>query len=137
MSGSNAAPEFRHARARRGHPRLSGRCQTKDVDGRNKSGHDDVRRNCSPRKRGRSFLQRRPLQRINPLLRRFLARRALVGVELGDKIVEREISLAARFGDQVPLDGLDRISRRADAGGEDVGEAVLRDRIVLQRRFVE
>jgi hypothetical protein len=30
----------RHARARRGHPRLYGVHQTKDVDGRNKSGHD-------------------------------------------------------------------------------------------------
>jgi hypothetical protein len=30
----------RHARARRGHPRLYGVRQTKDVDGRNKSGHD-------------------------------------------------------------------------------------------------
>jgi hypothetical protein len=38
---------------------------------------------------------RRPLQLINPLLRRRFARRALVGVELGDKIVEREIGLAA------------------------------------------
>jgi hypothetical protein len=30
----------RHVRARRGHPRLYGVHQTKDVDGRNKSGHD-------------------------------------------------------------------------------------------------
>jgi hypothetical protein len=42
-------------------------------------------------------LQRRPLQLINPLLRRRFARRALVGVELADEIVEREIGLAARL----------------------------------------
>jgi hypothetical protein len=35
----------RHARARRGHPRLYGVRRTKDVDGRNKSGHDGGR--CS------------------------------------------------------------------------------------------
>src|SRR5580704_12069178 len=58
---------------------------------------------------GEEFLQRRPLQRIDPLLRRRLARRALVGVELADKVVERDIGLAARLGDQVPLGGGDRI----------------------------
>ena len=38
----NPGYDYRHARARRGHPRLLGVRQTKDVDGRNKSGHDDV-----------------------------------------------------------------------------------------------
>ena len=43
-------------------------------------------------------LRRRPfLQRINPLLRLSLAGRALLRVELGDEIVEREIGLAARL----------------------------------------
>jgi hypothetical protein len=36
----NPGYDPRHARARRGHPRLYGVHQTKDVDGRNKSGHD-------------------------------------------------------------------------------------------------
>jgi hypothetical protein len=31
----------RHARARRGHPRLSGRPARQDVDGRDKPGHDE------------------------------------------------------------------------------------------------
>ena len=37
----------------------------------------------------------------------------------------------------MPLGRLDRIGRRAAAGGEDAGEAVLRDRVALQRRFAE
>jgi hypothetical protein len=36
----------RHARACRGHPRLNG--QAKDVDGRNKSGHDDASKSSAP-----------------------------------------------------------------------------------------
>jgi hypothetical protein len=36
----NPGYDSRHARARRGHPRLCSLRQTKDVDGRNKSGHD-------------------------------------------------------------------------------------------------
>jgi hypothetical protein len=49
----NPGYDLRHARARRGHPRLLGVRQTKDVDGRNKSGHDDVDALFLPRLRGR------------------------------------------------------------------------------------
>src|SRR5580693_9213440 len=38
----NPGYDTRHARARRGYPRLLDMRPTKDVDGRNKSGHDDV-----------------------------------------------------------------------------------------------
>ena len=38
--GSSPGYDSRHARARRGQPRLYGARQTKDVDGRNKSGQD-------------------------------------------------------------------------------------------------
>ena len=127
------------------------RASNKDVDGRDKSGHDDVDAQFLPRLRGRvgrgpaasrlaraatlalprvasaytlrasadssratppraptvrdpppagegearAPLQRRLLQLINPLLRRRFPRRALVGVELGDEIVEADIGLAA------------------------------------------
>ena len=37
----------------------------------------------------------------------------------------------------MPFDGRDRIGRCALAGGENVGETILRDRIVLQRRLVK
>ena len=57
--GVDAAPDFaalhpgydrydpRHARARRGHPRLYGVRQIEDVNGRNKSGHDGERRQAA------------------------------------------------------------------------------------------
>jgi hypothetical protein len=49
----NPGYDSRHARARRGRPRLLGVRQPKDVDGRNKSGHDDVDAQFLPRLRGR------------------------------------------------------------------------------------
>jgi hypothetical protein len=59
----------------------------------------------------------RLLQRVDEGPGGFFAGGAGGRVELVDEVVERQIGLAARLGDQVPLGGLDRIFRRAAASG--------------------
>jgi hypothetical protein len=56
----NPGNDPRHARARRGHPRLLGVRPNKGVDGRNKSGHDDVDAQFLPRLRGEAGRGLRP-----------------------------------------------------------------------------
>src|SRR5262245_26850348 len=73
------------------------------------------------------------LDRLAPGSGRLLAGSADLRGLVIHEIVELEVAGAAGLRHDVPLDSLDRIGRQAAAGGQHLGESVLRDRAALAR----
>src|SRR4029078_8349597 len=77
------------------------------------------------------------LERVEPGLRRLLGGGAGLRRLLLHECVERNVADAAGFGDDVPLDRLNRIGFATASDRKNIGEAVLRDRVALAGRFCQ
>src|SRR5262249_18196277 len=75
----------------------------------------------------------RLLERVDPRFGRLFTGGADIRRLLLHECVERDVAHTAGFGDDMPLDGLDRVGLRAAPHRENIGETVLRHRVALAR----